>query len=184
MSDAADRTDEQLARAARQGDATAYDALVRRYLRPAMAGAWQFTRRVEDAEDVVQDAFHRAVRGLGDYDDSRPFAPWFYAIVRNVARSAIRRDERRMALAPLTLLQEDTEGPPQVDPVVAGTLERAIEALPPMQQACLRLCDIEGFSSVEAAGMLGIAEGTARTHLHRARARLRSVHRGDREVLT
>ena len=68
-----DRTDEELARAAKRGDAAAYDALVRRYLRPAMAIAWQYTRRLEDAEDVVQDAFHRAVRALGDYDHRRPF---------------------------------------------------------------------------------------------------------------
>ena len=78
MNDAPDRTDEELARAAKRGDAAAYDALARRYLRPAMALAWQYTRRVEDAEDIVQDAFHRAVRALADYDDRRPFSAWFY----------------------------------------------------------------------------------------------------------
>ena len=57
MSDAQDRTDEELAGAAKRGDVAAFDVLVRRYLRPAMALSWQYTRRLEDAEDVVQDAF-------------------------------------------------------------------------------------------------------------------------------
>ena len=44
-----------------------------------------------------------------------------------------------------------------------------------MQQACVRLCDIEGYTSVEAARMLGVGEATVRTHVHRARKQLRAV---------
>lgn len=175
MGDAQERTDEELARAAKSGDAAAYDLLVRRYLRPAMALAWQYTRGLEDAEDVVQDAFHRAVRALQEYDHARPFSAWFYTIVRNVARTAVGKDGRRAALAPLTLLEEEPPAMEPVDPVAVGDLERAIEALAPMQQACVRLCELEGFTSVEAAAMLGVSEGTVRTHLHRARKHLRAV---------
>lgn len=169
------RTDEALARAARRGDARAYDVLARRYLRPAMAIAWQFTRSLPDAEDVVQEAFHRMVRALGDYDERRPFSPWFYAIVRNQARSAAARDERRRALAPITSLETEPPERRGMSPELVGTVERAIAALAPMQQACVQLCDIEGFTSVEAATMLGIDEGTVRTHLHRARKQLRAA---------
>jgi len=183
MSDARDPTDEELARASKRGDAAAYDALARRYLRRAMALAWQYTHSVEDAEDVVQEAFHRAVRSLADYDDRRPFSAWFYTIVRNVARTAISKDRRRAALAPLTLVEGDPPAPATVDPIVVVDLERAIEELAPMQQACIRLCEVEGFTSVEAAGMLGIGEGTVRTHLHRARTRLRVVMDPERQVL-
>jgi len=174
MNDVPDRTDEELVRAARRGDAAAYDVLVRRYLRPAMALAWQYTRGVEDAEDVVQEAFHRIVRALADYDIRRPFGAWFYAIVRNVARSAISKDSRRAALAPFTVLEIDPQAPASIDPAICHDIERAIEALPQMQQACVRLCDVEGFTSVEAGRMLDINEGTVRAHLHRARQQLRS----------
>lgn len=183
MSEARERTDEELARAARRGDAEAYDALVRRYLRPAMALTWQYFRSLGDAEDVVQEAFHRVVRGLGDYDDQRPFSAWFYAIVRNAARTAISKDGRRAALAPLTLLEADVPEPVVSDPVLAGDLERAIDALAPMQQACFRLCDAEGFTSGEAAAMLGISEGTVRTHLHRARRQLQAAMSPQRGTL-
>jgi len=181
-----DRSDEQLAKAAKRGDADAYDRLVRRYLRPAMALAWQYSRSIEDAEDVVQEAFHRVVCALGSYDDDRPFSAWFYAIVRNVARTSISKDGRRAALAPLTLLEDEPPAPAASDPAVAGDVERAIEALAPMQQASFRLCEVEGFTSVEAAGMLGVSEGTVRTHLHRARKQLRAVlgdSRGQRGML-
>ncbi len=175
MSNEQNRTDEELARAAKGGDADAYDALVRRYLRPAMALAWQYTRRVEDAEDVVQEGFHRAVRALSDYDDRRPFSAWFYTIVRNVARTAISKDGRRAALAPLTLLEDEPPAPSPPDAIAAGDVARAIEDLAPMQQACVRLCHLEGFTSIEAGAMLGVSEGTVRTHLHRARKQLRTA---------
>jgi RNA polymerase sigma-70 factor (ECF subfamily) len=138
-----------------------------------MALAWQYARSVEDAEDIVQDAFHRAVRALGSYDPRRPFRAWFYAIVRNVARTAIRDNARRAALAPPVELQDEQPDPLARDPTIAGDIERAIERLPPMQQACVRLCDVEGFTSVEAASMLGVSDGTIRTHLSRGRRQLR-----------
>jgi RNA polymerase sigma-70 factor (ECF subfamily) len=173
MKHESDRTDEELARSAKRGDSTAYDVLVRRYLRRAMALAWQFTRDLGDAEDVVQEAFYRTVRALGDYDDARPFSSWFYAIVRNAARSAIEKDGRRAALAPVTFLEDEPPAPEPFEPESASDLERAIGELAPMQQACLRLCDIEGYTSVEASHMLGVGEGTVRTHRKRARERLR-----------
>jgi RNA polymerase sigma-70 factor (ECF subfamily) len=168
-------TDEELAREAGRGDVEAFDLLVRRYLRPATALAWQFVRSLEDAEDVVQAAFHRTVRALGSYDASRPFGAWFYAIVRNVARTAIREDARRAALAPLSLPDDEPAAPVVEDPVIAGDVERALETLPPMQQTCVRLCDMEGFTSVEAARMLGVGDVTVRTHLYRARRQLRAA---------
>lgn len=169
------RTDEELAAAAREGDRRAYDVLVRRFLRSSMALAWQYTRDVADAEDVVQEAFHRAVRALPDYDPAHPFSAWFYTILRNTARSAVGKDARRAALAPVTVLDGEPAGRPGPDPLEIRDLERALESLPRMQQACLRLCDVEGFTSVEAAGMLGIGDATVRTHLHRARRQLRAA---------
>jgi RNA polymerase sigma-70 factor (ECF subfamily) len=183
MTNASDRTDEELARAARDGDARAYDILVRRHLRPAMALAWQSTRHVEDAEDLVQEAFHRAVRALSHWDDRRPFGAWFYTILRNVARDAHGQRKRRDALHSASATtdsealfpEHEPAAPAGSDPVLSGEIDRAIEALPEMQRACVRLCEIEGFSSIEAGRMLGVSEGTVRTHLHRARRQLRAT---------
>lgn len=166
-------SDEALAQASLCGDREAFELLVGRYLRPAMALAWQYTGRLEDAEDVVQDSFHRAVRALPEYDSARPFHSWFYAIVRNVGRTFGSKSRRRSALAPTTAIEEEPRAAPVADPVSRVELSRALAQLAPMQQASFRLCDVEGFTSGEAAKMLGITEGTVRTHLHRARAGMR-----------
>jgi RNA polymerase sigma-70 factor, ECF subfamily len=168
-------TDEELAAAACRGNTGAYDTLVRRYLRPAMALAWQFTGQFAEAEDVVQDSFHRLVRSLPRYDPVRPFRPWFFTIVRNTARSALAKQGRRDELAPLESYEENDLATQAPEPGVRADLTGALEALAPMQRACVRLCDLEGFTSGEAAAMLGLAEGTVRTHLFRARGTLRNT---------
>lgn len=169
-----------LAARARGGDAQAFEALVRRLVRPALAAAWEFVPTREDAEDVVQDAFARAWRDLARYDAGRPFGPWFFTILRNVARNAIRRDRRWSAVS----LTEDVAA---VDPrdgsdaqeslerlELTGRIGAALDALSPMQRACFRLTEIEGFGSAEAGEMLGVSDATVRVHAHRARKALRA----------
>jgi len=68
-------SEEDVVRGAQAGDERMYRELVGRYLRPALAVAWEFTETIEDAEDVVQEAFRRAVDALGRFDAGRPFAP-------------------------------------------------------------------------------------------------------------
>lgn len=176
-------TDRELVRAVRRGDGKAFDQLVRRYLRPALAVAWEFTESRDDAEDVVQDAFHRALRGLNSYDDSRPFRPWFFQIVRNVGRNAAAW-RKRWSSEPLA------ETLPAHEPSALSEIERwevrrrisdGLELLSPMQRSCFRLCDIEGYGAGEVAEMLGLSDSTVRVHLFRARRALRATLRPLRE---
>ncbi len=167
--------DAELVERARGGEVEAFEALVRRYLRPALALAWESSGSRDDAEDVVQDAFLRALLALPSFDVTRPFAPWFFTILRNASRSSWRRAARHEGEA----LPETVAGSVP-DPLTAlemlewqAQLEAGLESLPVRQRACFRLCDLEGFSGPEAADMLGLAEGTVRTHLHRARQSLR-----------
>lgn len=127
----------------------------------------------EDAEDVVQDTFARTWRERGRYDPARPFAPWFFTILRNVARNASRRD-RRWSLVSLTddVVDDEPRGVVEVD--ISDRIHDALEALSPMQRACFRLTAIEGFPSAEAGAMLGINEATVRVHAHRAKKALRA----------
>ena len=194
MSRESPQSDETLAAGALAGQAASFEELVGRYLRPAMALAIHLTRSREDAEDVVQESFHRAVRALDQYDPTRPFSPWFYSILRNVAKSSLEKQTRRLRLVPVASLDSEclegatpatTVGAPssstkhdtQHDTTLDAKqdVERAISQLAPMQKACVELCEIEGATSREAAEMLGISEGTVRTHLHRARTQLRKL---------
>jgi RNA polymerase sigma-70 factor (ECF subfamily) len=170
-------TDRELVRRTRRGDGTAYDELVRRYLPPALAVAWEFTESRADAEDVVQDAFHRALRGLDSYDERRPFRPWFFTIVRNAGRNAAAW-RNRWSFEPL----DETLPADPCSPLsaverreVRERIGAGLELLPPMQRTCFRLCDLEGFRASEVGEMLDLEESTVRVHRFRARRGLREA---------
>jgi RNA polymerase sigma-70 factor (ECF subfamily) len=177
--------DAELVRATLRGDERAFGLLVRRYLRKAMAVALEYTRSQEDAEDVVQEAFRRVVTNLPRFDPDRPFEPWFFTIVRNAARTAIRsrRDREHEELS----AEHRSEAAGPLEETHRGELrarlESAIAALPAMQQTCVRLCLVEGLSGTEAAAATGLAESTVRVHVFRARQTLQERLAGLREEL-
>lgn len=171
---------DRLAARAQGGDRPAFEALVRRLTRPALAAAWEFVPTREDAEDIVQETFARAWQQLGRYDAARPFAPWFFTILRNVARNASRWDRRWNVISLTDEVIADEPGemgeePDTLDRLdVADRIHAALEVLSPMQRACFRLTGIEGFASAEAGAMLGVSDATVRVHAHRAKKALRA----------
>jgi RNA polymerase sigma-70 factor (ECF subfamily) len=174
---------DRLAAKARAGDEMAFGHLVRRLVRPALATAWELAATREDAEEVVQDAFARAWRELPRYDPGRPFAPWFFTILRNLGRNAARRDRRWNTVE----LEDPVDGGEPADTeddsegLAPELVLAALEELSPMQRACFRLVRLEGFPTAEVAAMLGIDGATVRVHIHRATRALRGrlgAHRG------
>jgi RNA polymerase sigma-70 factor (ECF subfamily) len=162
-------------RGAQAGDERMYRELVSRYVKPALAVAWEFTDALEDAEDLVQEAFRRVVGALHRFDANRPFAPWFFTILRNVARNAAGERALRLCAA---LDESAPDEAPTPDEYVEYLELRArvdleLESLPDMQRACFRLCVLEGLSSGEVAVALGVSDATVRTHVYRARQAVR-----------
>jgi len=159
-----------------QGDSAAYAVLVRRHLPRAQRIAWRMLRHREDAEDVVQDAFLRALERIDQCDATRPFGPWFFRIVATTAinrhRSAKRRETEELSETEVS----DAVSP--MDAAVHGVLrdevDAALRTLPPMQRQLIELVTFEEFTPTEAAGVLEIPAGTARWHLHEARKALRT----------
>ena len=177
--DAENVSDAELVDRARQGNGEAFGALVRRYLRPALAVAWEFAPSRDDAEDLVQDAFHRALRALPGFDESRPFRPWFFTILRNAGRNAAERHARWTSVPLPEEIPSEAADPEEMAQraELREGIREGLAVLPPMQRACFRLCDIEGFDGNEVAEMLGLSAATVRTHRHRARAALREALR-------
>ncbi len=175
-----DASDGELVRRTREGDREAFGVLVSRYIRPALAVAWEYTPSRDDAEDLVQDGFHRALRGLDRFDTQQPFRPWLFTIVRNVARNAAAKHARWNSVAIPDELP--TDDPDPLDDAYRAELRdrigEGLDMLPPMQRACFRLCDVEGFKGNEVAEMLGVNAATVRAHRHRARAALRKALHG------
>ena len=160
----------------KRGDSAAYDVLVRRYLARAYAIAHRVVGNRDDAEDVVQDAFIRALRYIRGFDDRQPFSPWLGRLVMNTALDA-RARRAREATEPERL---DTASP-GVSPHLA--LERqevrdrfavALASLPERQRLILARFEVDGLTTGEIAEELGIAPETVRWHLHQARHALRA----------
>ncbi|HEX9705706.1 MAG TPA: sigma-70 family RNA polymerase sigma factor [Gemmatimonadales bacterium] len=164
-------------RGAQAGDERMYRELVSRYVRPALAVAWEFTDALDDAEDLVQEAFRRVANALDRFDADRPFAPWFFTILRNVARSAA--GERALRLHAALDESAPDEGPTPEDLVehleLQARVDLQLESLPDMQRVCFRLCVLEGLSSREVAEALGVSDATVRTHVYRARQAMRKA---------
>jgi len=163
-------------RLARRGEAQAFDQLVERYLRGALAVALEYARDRDEAEDIAQDAFLRTLRELHRFDDRKSFRPWFFTILRNLGRNAVARRGRQVDdVAALDARAADPAGDAAADAELRSMIERELASMTAQQAASFRLCEIEGFSAPEAADMLGIAPATVRTHAHRARIKLREM---------
>ena len=161
-------------RLARAGEAHAFDQLVERYLRGALAVALEYARDRDEAEDIVQDAFIRMLRALDRFDDRLLFRPWFYTIVRNLGRNAAGQ-RARVSGIPVQTVEAPAVGDAAADAELRQLIDRELSGMTELQGASFRLCDIEGFSAAEVADMLGIGVATVRTHAHRARIKLREV---------
>ena len=163
---------------ARRGDVPAFERLYRDQLGRVHAVCLRLTRDVALAEDCTQETFIRAWRALANFEARSNVTTWLHRIAVNVVLEKRRRPDRRLEF--FAELPDDGALETQVDtPVEEAELEAAVQALPPGARDVLVLCAIHGYSHAEAGTMLGIAEGTCKAQLHRARALIRARLGGD-----
>lgn len=167
--------------ASARADGAAFAVLVRRYIRAATLLAAQLMGDRDEAEDIVQDAFAVVHRTARRFDPERPFAPWFFSIVRRLAANRRARDARRERLLRLWGgAKAAASVAPPADAVLLARLDaaaarRAMNDLSPMQRACFELVAVRDLSTGTVAAMHGISESTVRQHVFRARAALRDI---------
>ena len=131
------------------------------------------------ATELAQDVFVRAWEQLDRLQPNSDAGAWLWRLATNVVLNAMRSDRRRAArvasVAEPALLERAELGTPL--PVRRLSLDAAMARLPERAREVFVLHDVEGFADAEVAGMLGVAEGTVRAHLHRARALMREALR-------
>jgi RNA polymerase sigma-70 factor (ECF subfamily) len=156
--------------AAVEGDLAAFEELYRRFAPRLYGMCLRLTGQREAAEDCVQESFVAAWRGLGRFEKRSRFSTWLQRIA---IRTVIAR---RRGLRTVNEVSEPASGlPDRADPGSGAPpldLERAIDALPEGARDVLVLVGLYGFSHAEAATTLGVAEGTCKAQLHRARGLL------------
>lgn len=162
---------------ARRGDASAFEALVRRYYRAAYAVALALLSNSMDAEDVCQDAFLKALERLDDCREPDKFASWLLRIVRNRAHNfrAYRRVRatESLELAGAAGREDSARDAERAD--LRERLEDALGQLSEIQRQVVLLHDLEGLKHREIAGHLAISEGMSRQHMLNARRTLRKI---------
>jgi RNA polymerase sigma-70 factor, ECF subfamily len=168
--------------AARNGDRSAFDELVRRTYVDTYTLALRLTADEEDARDVVQEAYLRAWRGLSRFRGDAQFSTWMYRITANTAYSSVKRRRRHRAETLDSMHNEPVELHPDLQPEGAAEssamldrLSLALEALPPKLRVLVVLKDVYGLSHEEIAEELGISVPAAKVRLHRGRKRLRDL---------
>jgi RNA polymerase sigma factor (sigma-70 family) len=167
--------DGALMQRARDGDRDAFEALYRAHAARVYALCLRLTADVAQANELTQDVFIRAWRALPDFRGDAEIATWLHRIAVNAMlqqRRGDRRREARVALADdrdedARALERGSTSARDVGTAI--DLERAIASLPPGVRRAFVLHDVEGFTHGEIADMTGLAEGTLRAQLHRAR---------------
>jgi RNA polymerase sigma factor (sigma-70 family) len=124
----------------------------------------------EEASELMQDVFIRAWRGLPTFRGESAFSSWLHRLTVNAMLQSARSEKRRVARV---LSMEDPESVgaenPRATPDLNLDLERAIAALPEGARMAFVLHEIEGYQHDEIAAQLGVAAGTVKAQLHRAR---------------
>ena len=156
-----------------KGDEAAFRELYHRHT-PRL---YQFVLRLlggseADAEDVVQETWIRASRKLASFRWESALSTWLTAIALNLGRQQLRKNGRFTALEEFPSLEMGSQ-PSQDGKWI--DLERAIAILPDGYRAVLVLHDIEGFKHEEISDQLGIAVGTSKSQLSRARQAMRAL---------
>ena len=166
--------DDGLVDRARRGDVDAFELVYRMYAGRVYALCLRLAADPVVARELTQDTFVRAWEALPRFRADASITTWLHRIAVN-AMLERRRGERRRT-ARVSLVDDEEEGEAQLAGVVlapdvatAIDLERAIGALPPGVRRAFVLHDVEGYTHEEIATMTGLAAGTLRAQLHRAR---------------
>ncbi len=154
------------------GDASAFDDLARMFGDRVYRMGIVLLGRREEAKDLAQEVFLRAFKALPAWKPAAAFSTWLYGIALNVAREFRRRAGREVS--------EGEDAPETAAPEGIGAAERmgvleAVARLPDRQREVVALRYFRGLSTEEAAGALGVPEGTVKSNLFKAMENLRRI---------
>jgi RNA polymerase sigma-70 factor (ECF subfamily) len=169
--------------AAQRGDVMAFNELVLTYQTTVFNVALRTLGHPEDAADATQETFLSAYRAIEEFRGGS-FKAWLLRIAVNTCYDVLRRRQRRPSTSLEVVLEETGDTPHLADRQVGperaalgaetvAVIEKALQTLPDDQRTIVVLCDVQGLSYEEAADIEGIALGTVKSRLSRARARLR-----------
>ncbi len=168
LAEVVDLSERRIIERARRGDATAFATIYRTYVGRVYGVCLRMLQDPAAAEDCAQEAFISAWRNLPRFEGRSSLGTWLHRIAVNAVLGRSRRKE------PLEHMADPEEAPgadlpPLLDALDVLDLEQLIAGLPPGARHVLVLQGVYGYTHEETAGFLGIAVGTCKAQLHRAR---------------
>lgn len=162
------------------GDIEAFETLYRQHSAKIYTLACRMAGSAEDGEDLLQEIFLQAYRKLGSFKGESALGTWLYRLALNHCLDYVRSRQAKMNKRTDTLDAEGSFEPTagRETPIARLDLERAIERLPQGCREAFVLHDVDGFGHKEVAALLGIAEGTSKSQVFKARLKLRAFLRG------
>ena len=182
--------DELLLRRAQSGDPEAFERLMEPLEQLVWRVCWHYTGNREAAEDCGQEAMIRIWRNLADYRGECALESWVYRIAANCCMDWLRKKKRdqSVSLEPMAEQGFDPadDAPGTEEQAVAKDerrrLREAVALLPDDQREALVLTQLERVPYEEAARALGVSEGTVKSRVNRAKARLKEILSAEREL--
>ncbi len=165
-----------LVRRAQEGDVRAFEELYRKLVNRIYALCLRMSRDSQKAEELTQDVFVRAWERMGSFRGDSKFTTWLHRLAVNVVLQAGRTQGRRESRE--HLVADPGEYMARITREMPGTrldIERAIAALPEGARKVLILRDIQGYKYEEIAQIQGVALGTVKAQIHRARKMMREM---------
>jgi RNA polymerase sigma-70 factor, ECF subfamily len=179
-----ERSDRDVVARCRRGEIGAFEEIYQRHGHRLYNVAYRMTGSAADADDLLQEIFLQVFRRLETFRGEAALGTWLYRLAVNCCLDHLRSRQGKEDKA--TGFLDDMV---EVEPVAPGSwrpdtvldrieLERAVAKLPPSYRAAFVLHDVEGLEHHEVGEMLGIAVGTSKSLVHKARLRLRTLLRG------
>ncbi len=172
--------DRDLVQKFQKGDETAFNALVRKYQEPVYQTARRLLGSHEEAQDLSQETFIKAYRGLKDFRREATFSTWIYRITVNLGLNALRHRKLRQYFSfgnpGLTIASRDPAPDQQLEHhELMNTIEQAIERLPAKQKIVFTLRYFQNLPHAEIAGILNRDVGTIKANYHQAIRKLQKA---------
>jgi len=161
------------------GDVEAFETIYRQHAARIYTLACRMAGSPEDGEDLLQEIFLQAYRKLGSFKGDSALGTWLYRLALNHCLDYVRSRHAKMSKLTDTLDADISYQPiaRRDTPIARLDLERPLERLPDGCREAFVLHDVEGFDHKEVGNLLGIAEGTSKSQVFKARAKLRALLR-------
>jgi RNA polymerase sigma-70 factor (ECF subfamily) len=177
VSPAGQPADADLVARCQAGDAEAFELIYRRHAARLYSLACRMAGSPEDGEDLLQEIFLQAYRKLGSFKGDAALGTWIYRLALNHCLDFVRSRQAKMNKLTESLDAEAAIEPAgkRDTPIARIDLDRALERLPDGCREAFVLHDVEGLDHKEVAALLGIAEGTSKSQVFKARLKLRAL---------